>query len=641
MPFAIFRRHQRKLLAVFAILAMFGFVVADSLPRLLNGGPSTGGNPVVVELYGKSIRRSDISAMATERNNANLFISELTRALSRGMRPVNQAFGDLSTRSIVDALILQHEADKLGIPAGPVVARDLLKRIARQYGGAEMTKVLFEAILVRFNNRVTGEQILSEIANQSRLANVGRLLGAPVVTPLDVFQTYRDQNERVSARAVGFRVEDFLSKVPEPTAAEVQAFFDKYKEILPDPSLPTPGFKIPRQVQAEILSLDGDALTKAFKDKLTDAELLSYYENRKSEFKKPSEFPDEIFVDGAGLTPPATQSFTELRPYLANSLAEEKAQTEIINKFGRIKDEVMTPFADRYLEAIDEIAEAKKAGSSVKLTLPEFVRLKDLASKEGLEHDMTPRLSRDKAEKYGQIAGAEVGLTRLSGGRKFAEEMFDAKSILFEPTEFTDFTGRRFLVRKIEDQPPRVPSLDEIRPEVILAWKTEKGRPLAERAANAFAEKLKSEGGKIKGEIVDGHPVVTTDAVNKLQPGLPLPGQFFETGPATLSEIPQIPAVGSAFRDAYFGLSEGSVAVAPNQPQSVYYVLTLDRRVPASFAVLYAPNGDYFRYRSEAMGEAYKKRDEEWMSELRTQAGLKPGWLPAEEAKKADDSANS
>ncbi len=33
MPFAVFRRHQRKLLAIFAILAMFGFVLADSRSR--------------------------------------------------------------------------------------------------------------------------------------------------------------------------------------------------------------------------------------------------------------------------------------------------------------------------------------------------------------------------------------------------------------------------------------------------------------------------------------------------------------------------------------------------------------------------------------------------------------------------------
>ena len=64
MPFAVFRRHQRKLLAIFAILAMFGFVLADSLPRLLSGGYVGGnGDPVVVTLYGKSIHASDINAM--------------------------------------------------------------------------------------------------------------------------------------------------------------------------------------------------------------------------------------------------------------------------------------------------------------------------------------------------------------------------------------------------------------------------------------------------------------------------------------------------------------------------------------------------------------------------------------------------
>ncbi len=75
MPFAVFRRHQRKLLAIFAILAMFGFVLADSLPRLLSGGYAGGNqNPVVVKLYGKSIRRGDLNEMAQQRNHANLFM---------------------------------------------------------------------------------------------------------------------------------------------------------------------------------------------------------------------------------------------------------------------------------------------------------------------------------------------------------------------------------------------------------------------------------------------------------------------------------------------------------------------------------------------------------------------------------------
>ena len=36
MPFQVFRRYQKTLLAVLAIFAMFAFVVADSLPRLFS-----------------------------------------------------------------------------------------------------------------------------------------------------------------------------------------------------------------------------------------------------------------------------------------------------------------------------------------------------------------------------------------------------------------------------------------------------------------------------------------------------------------------------------------------------------------------------------------------------------------------------
>ena len=77
------------------------------------------------------------------------------------------------------------------------------------------------------------------------------MLGTPVVTPLDVFQTYRDQNERVSFKVVAVPSSSFIAKVPEPTDAEVSEFYEKYKDVLPDPDQRTPGFKVPRQIKAE------------------------------------------------------------------------------------------------------------------------------------------------------------------------------------------------------------------------------------------------------------------------------------------------------------------------------------------------------------------------------------------------------
>ena len=116
----------------------------------------------------------------------------------------------------------------------------------------------------------------------------------PVVTPLDVFDVYRDQNERVSARVVSIKVEDFLAKVPEPSASQIETYYNQYKNDLPNPERPTPGFKIPRQIQVEILSIDGEALSRGIKDRLTEAELRTYYENRKADLKLPSELPEEI-----------------------------------------------------------------------------------------------------------------------------------------------------------------------------------------------------------------------------------------------------------------------------------------------------------------------------------------------------------
>ena len=627
MPFAVFRRHQRKLLAVFAILAMLGFVLADSLPKLLSGGyTGRGGDPVVTTLYGKSIHRGDLGAMAAQRTRANAFLVELNPFFGRA------PFGDTTTRALVDALILEHEADRLGMPLRPDLGREFL----REMSAGAMNKETFDAIARKFSSQVTGEQLLLDLANQVRISQVRRLFGKPVVTPLDIFEEYRAQNERVSARIVGFSVEDFASKVPEPSLEKVTAYYEKYKDVLPEPARDTPGFKVPRQIKVEILSIDGAALIRKHKDQLTDAELRTYYENRKPEFTLKDEFPPDLFADdpNAELSPPTVQPFADVRVYLATSLAEDKARAEIGAKFDRVKEEVLNKDADKYYDALDEISEAKKEGKTVNVALPTPRDLKPVAASEGLQLETSPLLTRELAENFGEISGADVGTSRLSGGRKFAVEFFDAKTALYEPVELTDVLNRHFLARKIEDHPPRVPPLDEVRAQVTHAWKLEQARALTEQAARTYAEALGKDGGKIKEETVNGRPVISTPAITRMQPGFPIPGQMFQMGPSSLTDFPQIPYAGDEFRNAYFDLERGRALVAPNAPKTTYYVLALNQRIPATFATLYAPNGEYPRYQREAMIEAQRHGDEEWMKRLRAEAGLPADWAPSDEANK-------
>ena len=235
-------------------------------------------------------------------------------------------------------------------------AATILKRIT----GDQMTGEIFDSLLARMNNRVSGEQLLAVIADQVRLQRVRYLPGSPLVTPYDVFRTYRDQNERVSAKAVEIPVEKFLDKVAEPTQAEIAALYEKYKDVLPDPARETPGFKVPRQIEVEILSIDGNALARGIMDKLTEQELRTAYENRKKDFPARSELPVDLFAGQPELTPPILRSFDDVRTELAVTLAEERAQNEISDKFNKIKEEILLPFADEYATALDALEEAKK-----------------------------------------------------------------------------------------------------------------------------------------------------------------------------------------------------------------------------------------------------------------------------------------
>ncbi|MFO0888610.1 MAG: hypothetical protein U0790_05610 [Isosphaeraceae bacterium] len=626
MPFEVFRRHQRKLLAIFAIMAMFGFVVSDSLPRLLNTSYA-GRDQEVAELFGKSVYQSQLNDLARQRARANQFVSGISQFMPR------EIFGGLRQRDLIDGVILQHEADRLGMPATAESAREWLRQIT----GNRMNAEMFAALYSRFSSEVSEEQLLAEIANQLRLANVRRLLGPPVVTPFDVFRSYRDQNERVGAKAVEVPVESFLAKVAEPSPGEVQAYFDKFKEVLPDPASETPGFKVPRRVQLEILSLDGNALARGLRDKLTEAELRSFYENHKQEFEVPLGLPNDVFAGQPDLTPPIVQPFAEVREFLAPRLADERALAEIQDRFAQLRDAEMIPFADRYLTAMDEIEEQKKQGGSRGggPALPEPTDLKSVADREGLNYEKTGLLTREEAERHGTIATAEVGLTPLAGGRKFAEEVFDAKTSLYEPIELTDVLGTRFLIRKVKDEAPHVPTLDEVRSDVIVAWKRAQARPLAQKAAEEIAKQLKAKGGAIGEPKVESYRVVTIPPITRTQQGLQ-PMSMFEPSPVSPTPIPEVSHPGDAFRDALFGLQKGEVEVVPNQPKDVYFVLADVRREPASFASLYSPNGDEFRYKAMAREEAARRQDTQWMDWLRQQAGLKPGWVPPDEAKKQE-----
>ncbi|MDB5349902.1 MAG: hypothetical protein JWN86_1149 [Planctomycetota bacterium] len=635
MPFAVFRKHQRKLLAIFAILAMFGFVLSDSLPALVGGrgGQGRGGanDPVVAKLNWKSLHASDLEPMRLQRQRANFFLA----AVFQGDRNTpQQFFGGTTTRDLVDALILEHEAQSLGMPATTELANQWL----RQRTGGMASPRLFEEIYRGSNlsQQVTDEQLLLEIANQIRIQDVRNLPFTAETTPLDVYAAYRDQSEKVSAYAAPVRVEEFVSKAPAPSEAEIGALYESAKNRYPDPNRPDPGFKIAQKVKYEMVTADVPALADTIRPKLTTQELRDTYEARKVEFPaNPGELPLSLFAGAPDLTP--HDAFPDVKERVAFVLSEEKAREEINGKFDDLKNNVMRPFEDKYFEAVG--SEGKAASRSDTLKPGDLI--KSAAAKAGLTYEATPLVPATDPDKFGPIAKSRVGTVASfdSSSPSFLELAYAPKTTLYDPLELSGDGGRRFLAWKVEDVSPRVPSLQEIREDVIRAWKLAKARPLAEAEAKALAAAAEKAGGgaKLK-DVVGKRAIIQTEPRPKMMFAPMMDMRSF--GRPRPAEIPEIPQAGDAIRTALFSLEPKTSAVAADDSQSVYYALTLKEREPVDFDGLYSMGTNAFMLQ-EVSQEALLHRVEDWKQTLRLKAGLPADWTPPVSDRRGQDVAES
>ena len=258
MPFAVFRQHQRKLLAVFAIMAMIGFVLSDTLPRWINSGGVNNEDYVVADIFDRRSGDPTSPPWVSSAMRANQFMASIGAD--------GRFFGGTTQAEMIDAMILKHEADRLDIPATSAFAR---RWIDQQTNGG-MTAATFEMILGRFNSSISGEELLINLAEQIRILLARQEVAMPVMTPLDVYRNFRDQTERSSFKTVPFLVDSFVNRVSEPSRSEIETLYDQGKDVLPDPLRVAPGFKTPRKIKVEFVSLDSNELARQIKEKLPE-----------------------------------------------------------------------------------------------------------------------------------------------------------------------------------------------------------------------------------------------------------------------------------------------------------------------------------------------------------------------------------
>ncbi len=266
--------------------------------------------------------------------------------------------------------------------------------------------------------------------------------------------------------------------------------------------------------------------------------------------------------------PPAmrTKTFEEARDEVAKSLAQSAAMGNLQKALTSINESLV-----KYSSAYRQQAISANAGfkTELKVTRPS---LQKLADELGLTYGTTDLVDRAKFlqtdlgrsfvdmqnQGLGQMPVARFGMTPSY------EPFTPASSFFFDQLSTTPDI-RQYIFWKTDQQQARIPDLNEVREEVVAAWKTQQARVLAQTAAESIAKKLGSGEDPWK------------DAITAEQKALVVPTDPF-TWLSSMSESPQISiiptldTVGQEFMQKVFTLGEGKSGVAPNQGQSVYYV---------------------------------------------------------------------
>ena len=116
---------------------------------------------------------------------------------------------------------------------------------------------------------------------------------------------------------------------------------------------------------------------------------------------------------------------------------------------------------------------------------------------------MTPLVPSTTPSLLGPVTQSHFGSMVTYDSVPFDRLAYSASARLYSPIETSDSRspdggGHRFLAWKVEDEAARVPTLSEVRPEVVKAWKLAKARPLAEAEARKLKAAVEAEGSGAK-----------------------------------------------------------------------------------------------------------------------------------------------
>jgi hypothetical protein len=339
-PFAVFRRNQKVMTVILTCLAMFAFIILQSLEQMSSSAiipvvfglagaglawmwgsqnergisyPTIGTGAVLGAIAGAMLvsqagnqggvttahgrlSRQELGEMKERRNMANQFVAGAFRERKENAsasRVDRYLFGQTSTRDVVIKQLLAHEADQLGIEISDEYITNYIKEVSEnKITRKKLTELRGEIGL--------GESELYDILRAELRAQVAyRVLNPELVhMPDQYWSDFEKLNVNHSIDAVAIPVEPFAARLPRPSDAEIKEIFEAFKGVYPMGE--NPGFVQPDRLKLAWFESDYEA-AEALVGEIPEDELKARYEERKDIEYKIETLPDlgAGFDDGA------------------------------------------------------------------------------------------------------------------------------------------------------------------------------------------------------------------------------------------------------------------------------------------------------------------------------------------------------
>jgi len=349
-PFALFRKNQKILMAVFGMMAMIAFVFIDSMGNTKQQDPNDVRNKIVAETNDLKISEVDLDIATHNRQTVHRFLSQALAAANekrwslqlqqemKGSTPqaiqerfendragianfwhslVVNRIGSTDERTIVSNLVLADLAKKSGVVVSDQRVVQFINEFLAQFvtqsqmigarfqldpiTGSQLNKVT-EGLKGVSGQPITQRELNDAFRTELLAHSLNETLAqapASLITPLDRWNYYTRQKLHATAEVVAVRTSEFVNdkKVPTPQKSVLVDFFDKYKFDEPELGSPDPGFKIPQKSAFQYFAADEANFQEP--EKITAVEIADHYEKNKArypytpeDFSLPPKTPD-------------------------------------------------------------------------------------------------------------------------------------------------------------------------------------------------------------------------------------------------------------------------------------------------------------------------------------------------------------